>query len=213
MKIGITGHSKGIGKSLLEKFENNGHTVKGFSRSNGYDITDSSIQDSIISEIIDYDIFFNNAYAGPAQTEILKKLIPQWTNTNKLIVNLNSKVSLLPPVHSPKVLAQPAHIQNFFADYYINKQSQNNLISQTLFKASPRIMNIFCGFVETYSAEFFVSKNKMTPDEVADMLIDLIKYKDKIYIQQITFDAFDIDYSAVDYDFDAIEKWGLRNNK
>jgi hypothetical protein len=74
-------------------------------------------------------------------------------------------------------------------------------------------MNVFCGFVETYSAEFFISKNKMTPDEVADMLIDLIKYKDKIYIQQITFDAFDIDYSTVDYDFDAIEKWGLRNNK
>ena len=27
------------------------------------------------------------------------------------------------------------------------------------------------------------------------------------------FDAFDVDYSTVDYDFDAIEKRGLRNDK
>ena len=60
---------------------------------------------------------------------------------------------------------------------------------------------------------FVIRKGFISPNVPKIILFDLIKYKDKIYIQQITFDAFDIDYSTVDYDFDAIEKWGLRNNK
>ncbi len=212
MIIGITGDSIGIGKSLKDMLVADGHTVKGFSRSNGYDISIPEVQNKVIEQITDCDIFFNNAYAGTAQSAMLTKIIPLWRNTNKLIVNLNSKVSLAPPVHHPKVQQQSAQIQNFFADYYINKTTQNAIIANTLFKASPRILNVFCGFVETKSAEFFKAPNKLTADDVAKVLLDLIKYKDTVYIQQITFDAINIDYDLVDYDFDAIVEWGLRND-
>jgi len=211
MIIGITGDSIGIGKALKDKFIEQGHIVKGFSRSNGYDVSDAKIQNKIIEQIVDCDIFINNAYAGHAQAAMLTKLITLWKDTDKLIVNMNSKVALAPPVHHPKIQKQSKQIQDFFADYYINKTTQNQIIANTLFMASPKILNVFCGFVDTKSAEFFKSPNKLTAIDVAELLLDLIKYKDRIYIQQITFDAVGIDYNTVDYDFDAIITWGLRN--
>jgi hypothetical protein len=212
MIIGITGDSIGIGKSLKTMLEAQGHTVKGFSRSNGFDISDPAIRNEIIKQSSDCDIFVNNAYAGPAQAIMLKMLIPLWKDTDKLIVNINSKVALAPPVHHPKVQNQSEQIQHFFADYYINKTTQNQIIANTLFMASPKILNVFCGFVDTKSAEFFKAPNKLTADDAAEVLMDLIKYKDRIYIQQITFDALGINYDTVDYDFDAIVAWGLRND-
>lgn len=72
MKVLITGHTSGIGKSLLEHYKNKGHTVIGMSRSNGYDITKD--QDKIIKESKDADLFINNATSDMAQLELLQKL-------------------------------------------------------------------------------------------------------------------------------------------
>ena len=57
MKVAITGHSKGIGKALADIFETNGHTVLGFSRSNGFDISESANRISILNKSQDADIF------------------------------------------------------------------------------------------------------------------------------------------------------------
>ena len=53
MRIAITGHSKGIGKSIFDTLQQS-HDCKGFSRSNGYDITD--ILDIIEKTLIYIDI-------------------------------------------------------------------------------------------------------------------------------------------------------------
>ena len=42
MKVAITGHTKGLGASLKKVFEETGHSVIGFSKSTGYDISDSN---------------------------------------------------------------------------------------------------------------------------------------------------------------------------
>jgi hypothetical protein len=39
------------------------------------------------------------------------------------------------------------------------------------------------------------------------MLVDLIQYKDKVYIQELTFDGLDIDYANLHYDFDELYRW------
>ena len=72
VKVLITGHTSGIGKFLLEHYTNNGHTVIGMSRSNGYDILKD--QDKIIDEAKDVDLFINNATSGTGQLDLLKKL-------------------------------------------------------------------------------------------------------------------------------------------
>ena len=72
MKIAITGHSKGLGRSVFNHFQAKGHTVMGFSRSNGYDI--SKDQDKILEKIQGFDVFFNNATnKDKSQTELLLK--------------------------------------------------------------------------------------------------------------------------------------------
>ena len=72
MNIAITGHSKGLGYSVFKHFKEQGHTVIGFSRSNGYDI--SKDQDKILEKIQGFDLFFNNATnKDKSQTELLLK--------------------------------------------------------------------------------------------------------------------------------------------
>jgi len=61
-KIAITGHTWGIGRAIFSYFRKDPtNIVIGFSRSNGFDISDSSKRQEIIKQSIDCDIFVNNA--------------------------------------------------------------------------------------------------------------------------------------------------------
>ena len=90
MKIAVTGHTSGIGKGLYD-FYKKGHEVLGFSRSNGYDIDKN--QDEITAKVEGCDVFFNNAYSGFAQTELLLKLWEKWRDSEKLIINTSSAIT------------------------------------------------------------------------------------------------------------------------
>lgn len=83
MKIAITGHSKGLGKALFEKFPN----------ALGLSTAQCDIQNvnSLIELIKDSDVFINNAYSGFKQTEILNELFNLWKYENKTIVNIVSR--------------------------------------------------------------------------------------------------------------------------
>ena len=65
MKIAITGHTQGIGKRAYDRLCPD---IIGFSRSNGYDITNSGDQKRIIEESKDCDIFINNAMKAHYET-------------------------------------------------------------------------------------------------------------------------------------------------
>ena len=86
MKVAITGHTQGIGKALADVFPNH----IGFSRSNGFDITDLSARQKIIGDSQDCDIFVNNAYSGFSQVDMLFELWEQWKDKDKIIVCLGS---------------------------------------------------------------------------------------------------------------------------
>lgn len=88
MKVGITGHTQGLGKYLFEHFENLGHYCEGFSRSNGYEIKENF--DQILDHIKDFDLFINNAHQGDVQSKFLDHL-----KNNKInIVSIGSTSSL-----------------------------------------------------------------------------------------------------------------------
>lgn len=72
MKIVITGHTRGLGKSIYEHFTNQGHEVIGLSSSNGFRLPGAIKEVTEIAQ--GCDIFFNNAYAGSAQITLLKEL-------------------------------------------------------------------------------------------------------------------------------------------
>lgn len=87
MKIFVTGHTSGLGKSIYNLCDEADYTVTGLSRSNGYDLT-KDLNDFLLQN--DWDIFVNNAYSGWMQTELLYKLFEQNKNRKCTIINIGS---------------------------------------------------------------------------------------------------------------------------
>jgi len=87
MRVAITGHTSGLGKELFTRFEN----VVGFSRSNGFDITDIEKRKDIISSINECDVFINNAHEPFFQTILLEEIFKEWKFEKKTIVNIISR--------------------------------------------------------------------------------------------------------------------------
>ena len=94
MKIGITGHSQGIGKAFTELLNSKDIEWVGFDLDNGYDIETEEGQRTIVNELKDCDVFFNNAYSwkgyGECQIQLLYKVWKQWRTLDKKIVCMGS---------------------------------------------------------------------------------------------------------------------------
>jgi hypothetical protein len=90
MKIAITGHTQGIGKRAYDRLCPN---IIGFSRSNGYDITNPTDRERIIEESNHCDIFINNATTEFGQTLLFLELFKNWQYQNKTIINVGSRIA------------------------------------------------------------------------------------------------------------------------
>lgn len=94
MKIAITGHTRGLGVELVKQFEARGHSVVGFSRSNGFDISKAADRARIVEQASECDVFVNNAYWGFAQVDLLNNMFTTWNKrSNKYIINISSDSS------------------------------------------------------------------------------------------------------------------------
>jgi len=91
MNVGITGHTKGLGKILFDSFFKN-FRIAGFSRSNGYDIKNPFARKKILQECIDCNIFINLAHNYYHQTDLLFEFFKSWQGQKKLIINISSTV-------------------------------------------------------------------------------------------------------------------------
>ena len=183
MKISITGHTAGIGLALKTVFEKNGHTVVGFSRSNGYQIADEEARARILEESKDVDMFINNAYDHVGQYELLAGMINQWDGTNKQIINISSKFSL----------AVNRTWTHEFLDVYIEKKrEQNELIRTKMAESSPRILNVIVGLVDTNKSTELPG-NRINPKDLSELIYNLA-VNSPMYVQEITLDAPDNDW-------------------
>lgn len=92
MKVVITGHKKGIGKSIYDYFVLKKHDVIGFSKSDGFDISKEKTRNIIFEECLDSNIFVNNAYNDhdDSQLLLLTHVSKMWKKTNNIIVNISS---------------------------------------------------------------------------------------------------------------------------
>lgn len=95
MKIAITGHTEGLGKSFYNQCIARGHTVLGFSRSNNYDLRDYSKVSDMLIKVQGFNFFINNAKPDYAQAQIVYRLVREWKSGN--IVSIGSDVVLNPP--------------------------------------------------------------------------------------------------------------------
>lgn len=186
MNISITGHTKGIGLALKSYFESQGHNVIGFSRTNGYDISNIECLDKIVEESKHCDVFINNAYAAKGQTALLEKMILEWTGTTNSIINLNSKTTLIPTDRVP----------DFLKEYVEEKLEQKRIISSRFLKARPHIINITVGLVETEMSTIFNAR-KIDPNNLAKFIYTLVEFKDQVAVQDVMLEVPDLDWNDI----------------
>lgn len=185
MKIAVTGHSRGIGKAILDKFSYENYDVLGFSKSSGFDISNEEDRIRILSLAKDSDIFVNNAYDDVGQSDLLKKFINEWEGTNKLIVNISSKLAFCSSEFFPK-----------FEKYIEVKKEQNKIIENRAIVDSPKILNVVIGLVNTDMANIFES-TKLNPDDVADLIFTVLQVGNKISVQQLVIDVPGLDWRTI----------------
>jgi len=161
MKIAITGHTKRIGKAILDSFKQGNVETIGFSKSNGYDITKPSIRKKIVKATKDFDVFINNAHKGFAQVEMLNAIFDSWQHEeNKLIINIGVDTV-------PYTAWQVVHRQ-----YPVEKvalHSQIELLHNT--ERNCKITNLALGWVDT---EF--NKNIKEPKLSYENITNTIKW-------------------------------------
>lgn len=98
MKIAITGHTGGIGKSFAQLLASRGHDIVGISRSEGENIRRTEHAASVIEPC---DMFINNAQSMFAQTELLYAVWKKWVGQKKYIWNISTAMTKSPINSTP----------------------------------------------------------------------------------------------------------------
>ena len=174
MKIAITGHTKGIGQGLYTYFNSLGHDVTGFSRTNGYNLTNPEVRQQVVNKSKDFDIFINNSYNG--QNELFNEIFPLYKDDeSKTIVNIVSFLKyreFLP-----------------FADQY--KINKNNLYKSSLKHAFAqskkcRIINVNPGYVDTDMVTHITNK-KISVNDAVQLISYAVLQPQHIEIGELSF--------------------------
>lgn len=181
MKIAITGHTSGIGAALSQWFSDRGHEIVGFSRTNGFDISDDSTLDSIIDLCHDVDIFVNNAQFDFQQTKLLYKLQEKWQGQHRTVINIgSSRTQFLDYSHFDRP-TYPRH-------YHTAKLSLDEAC-QLLWAVGPwpRIMLVKpCGTHTSGQLKYSIP-NRVSAEDMADMICDAA-LETRCRIQEINFE-------------------------
>ena len=131
MKIIVTGHKRGIGRSIFQYFDKPFNEVIGFSLSDGYDISTTKTRTDILNELIDADIFVNNVYnRDNSQLILLQQVFKLWNDLDKTIINISSRYT------------------NGDEQYCKNKKNQDEYCEKNVYRL-PRIINLKPGMVDT----------------------------------------------------------------
>lgn len=175
MKIGITGHTHGIGKAAYDLLESRGHTVKGFSRQNGFNIDNVYARKEILKEVEDFDVFINNAFS-PNQTTMLQEMIELWDGQDKSIINIGSKITMMPFV----IPGQES--------YVAEKKKQEQIIKDRLPHPFPQITNLVVGLTDTRMVANWEGC-KLDPNYLAKVMEFIIENRDFVELQTIVVDV------------------------
>lgn len=169
MKIGLTGHTRGLGKSVYDSLIKL-YNVIGFSRTNGYDVQSPN---KIIESLTDCDVFINNVYYETHQSNLFFKLFEKWKDLEKTIININSSSVHQSGAWNPQYVANKKHLNDItqsLIDKYPNKKC--------------RIINLNLGTLDTHKN--FENFNKIEVSKVAELIEWCINQPHGIEVQQLT---------------------------
>jgi len=172
MKIAITGHTSGIGKTLFDYFVS--YSPMGFSRNNGHDINHVEDRKKIVNQCIDCDVFINNAYSDGTNSQLymLREIHSAWASKDKLIINISSRITdFVLPSSSPERL------------YQTHKKEQDAFCLGKI--RSPQIVNLKLGMVDTLRVLRY-NHNKLTTKDIVIIVSFVLENKDSFSITTLT---------------------------
>ena len=192
MKIAITGNSSGIGYELDVYISlTTNHEVRGFSKSNGYNIATNNGED-VVQAILEYDpdVVFNNAYYPKSQNNILARLYDEWKDQNKIIINTGSISGYLKGI-----------LLHDDSDYVNDKKELAEFCVRNSFNYpwnnKTRIHNVSFGFVDTplltNTNKEINRDNLLTSIDAVEILYGLIEEKSYYVAEQVINCTFDSD--------------------
>ena len=174
MKIAITGHSRGIGKELYNIFDVD-HQVEGFSRSNGYNISEK--HRLIARSVKDCDVFVNNAWKGYYQLELLNAVFDMWKDDEtKTIVNISS-------------LSKYHGLSGNTSGYSASKAALSHQAFILMFKTDRkcRMINVNPGYVETdMTKKLHGTTSMLSAKECADAIAWAINQPQHVEIGELS---------------------------
>jgi NADP-dependent 3-hydroxy acid dehydrogenase YdfG len=175
MKIAVTGHTSGIGKAIADRFTAEGHTVTGFSRATGHDLSDPNMPFKIAGEAASHDVFVNSAYShqlGFAQTTLLYAIRDFWqNNASKTIINVSS------------VASDGIALRREF--YCIHKAALDKACEQLSRASYCRVLNIKPGYVDTPMVKV-PDVSKMLPEDIAEACLWMFNQPKHLVVSSIT---------------------------
>ena len=177
MKIAITGHTAGIGKSFAGQLAQRGHSIIGISRRDGENIRRVPHTASLIEPC---DLFINNAQTGYYQTELLYEVWSRWQGQQRYIWNISTMMTESP------VNSQPDGQDDLIMSQYRNqKLALEGASRQLRFKNKyPEISIIRPGGVATQ--KHFDTRNKADVDTWVRSIIDMFSHNENVFISEIS---------------------------
>lgn len=179
-KVGITGHTSGIGKACYDEFQKQNFDVFGYSRGNGYPL-ESSLE-KIANSVIEFDIFINNAYDEYHQVTLLYKLYDRWKDQEKIIFNISSIAS-----DGNRFMCHP---------YSVHKAALDKACQQlqNVRESKLKIVNLRPGWVDT---PMIKNKNieakKLEPMDITNIIFWIMNQPPHVYIKEISLIPTDRD--------------------
>lgn len=142
MKIAITGHTAGIGKSFARRLSSQGHEILGLSKRTGDNIRNTP---KIVKQIIPCDMWINNAQAGYAQVELLYKVWEHWRETPGKMIWIISTImttkSAIPDIPGSSKVA--------IGEYKNQKRALEDAFYQLRDMSKTRLLLIRPGMIDT----------------------------------------------------------------
>ena len=175
MKIIITGHTRGVGKILYERYKAAGHEVLGYSASSGFNLSREDKQIFVARELKTADVFINNA-PGLFQHQMLIRALDSMSGRKGTVVcSLSSLTSRYGVGQSLEYSAEKAAVDIVSATH--QQRSPDRWPASLLYRA---------GYIDTDR-----SANKTAPKvsakDVADMIIWSVQaaHEDRFRVNEI----------------------------
>lgn len=168
MIIGITGHTRGIGKAIADRLGAD-HEIVGLCRGNGFPIVHT---ERLANSLDRCDLFINNAHDGIAQVRLLYEMHKRWANLPKMIICIGS--------NSPDGIKPHPHI------YAVEKAALDKACEQlSNLPGRCRVINLRLGYVDTPRVAH-IEANKMSADYVAEVVEWLIAQPGNVLVREMT---------------------------